>query len=333
MASTYETILGLILQGTGDNNNSWGTVHDNSGFKPIARAIGGVATHADTGGTLDLSGSPPPAALRQDVDYIHKFTGVLVSDLTVIMPSVSKSWIFLNQTTGAFSVLIKTSGMATPIQVPRGPPKLAISDGTTIYREDGYEVGSLRISAMTSPDADVLPCNGASYLRSQYPDLFGKIGTTYGSVDSLHFNVPDYVTSNRFLRAAGGSLSVGQTQTSQNLSHTHTITGNPGAGTLSTDAQGNHSHTANVNDPSHVHVVPYRQNISTLGSSGPGAWNADTAANSGSSTTGISVGIVATGSHAHNVTGAPSAGTLATASSGGSEVRPENAAVLFCIRY
>lgn len=36
-----------------------------------------------------------------------------------------------------------------------------------------------------------LLCDGSSYLRTTYPNLFAAIGTTYGSVDGSHFNVPD----------------------------------------------------------------------------------------------------------------------------------------------
>ena len=36
-----------------------------------------------------------------------------------------------------------------------------------------------------------LACNGQSVSRSDYQELFSAIGTTYGSVDSNHFNVPD----------------------------------------------------------------------------------------------------------------------------------------------
>lgn len=43
----------------------------------------------------------------------------------------------------------------------------------------------------TSPDARWLPCDGASLLRADYPDLFTVIGTTYGAVDATHFNVPN----------------------------------------------------------------------------------------------------------------------------------------------
>jgi microcystin-dependent protein len=36
-----------------------------------------------------------------------------------------------------------------------------------------------------------LLCDGASYLRASYANLFAIIGTIYGSVDGTHFNVPD----------------------------------------------------------------------------------------------------------------------------------------------
>jgi microcystin-dependent protein len=43
----------------------------------------------------------------------------------------------------------------------------------------------------SNPSARFLPADGASYLRSDYPDLFTVIGTIYGAADSTHFNVPD----------------------------------------------------------------------------------------------------------------------------------------------
>jgi len=42
-----------------------------------------------------------------------------------------------------------------------------------------------------SPDPKWLVCDGSSVLRADYPDLFNVIGTTYGAVDSTHFNIPD----------------------------------------------------------------------------------------------------------------------------------------------
>jgi len=43
----------------------------------------------------------------------------------------------------------------------------------------------------SNPSTNFLPCDGASLLRSDYPDLFTVIGTTYGAADGTHFNVPD----------------------------------------------------------------------------------------------------------------------------------------------
>lgn len=43
----------------------------------------------------------------------------------------------------------------------------------------------------TSPSSDWLPCDGSSLIRASFPALFAAIGTTFGSVDSSHFNLPD----------------------------------------------------------------------------------------------------------------------------------------------
>jgi len=43
----------------------------------------------------------------------------------------------------------------------------------------------------SNPSTNFLPCDGASYLRSDYPDLFAVIGIAYGAADGTHFNVPD----------------------------------------------------------------------------------------------------------------------------------------------
>jgi len=46
-------------------------------------------------------------------------------------------------------------------------------------------------STSTSPDPNWLICDGSSLLRANYPDLFAVIGSTYGSADGTHFNLPD----------------------------------------------------------------------------------------------------------------------------------------------
>jgi microcystin-dependent protein len=68
--------------------------------------------------------------------------------------------------------------------------------------------------------------NGASLLRANYSDLFSMIGTTYGSVDSTHFNLPSwqnptnssgYVTSFWVIQAYPDSMIVYSTGTVSTL--------------------------------------------------------------------------------------------------------------------
>lgn len=345
-ADTYDSILGLILMGTGNDNNAWGVNLNNSMISPAARAICGVNTITATSGTVDLSTVVPPAGMRLDIDHIQLLTGALTADLTVKVVNQFKKWRFENKTTGAFNVYVQVPGGVSGsvpgigglIQIPQGKSVDVTCDGAgNLYRGDRHEIGTLIHHAGATAPAGSMIANGASLLRTEFPDLFLAHGTTWGSVDGTHFTLPKLTDTNRYLRAAdGATITVGTYQSNQNAAHTHTVTGAPGAGTLSTDTQGAHVHAATPSDPTHSHSVP-----SVLYSPAGGASPNFSSSGSGSYAsapttavaTGISVSIGSAGSHAHNITGAPSVGTLGTASQGGTEARPESAAVLICIRY
>jgi microcystin-dependent protein len=98
----------------------------------------------------------------------------------------------------------------------------------------------------TTAPAGWLLCNGASYLRSDYQNLFNAIGTNWGTpVDGNHFNVPDIRgrvpvgagggtgLSNRVLGATGGEEN-------------HVLQGSELTA---------HNHSASVNDPGHLHAA------------------------------------------------------------------------------
>ena len=93
-----------------------------------------------------------------------------------------------------------------------------------------------------------LACDGSSYLRSQYPELFSVISTTFGGT-STTFNVPDL----RGRTVVGVGSGVGLTAralASTGGAETHTLTtaelpSHSHSGTTSAD--GAHSHTHNAN--------------------------------------------------------------------------------------
>ena len=68
----------------------------------------------------------------------------------------------------------------------------ATADGSVGSASGGVPVGSIVLWAASALPTDWLACDGASLLRSAYPDLFAVLGTTYGAADGTHFNLPDY---------------------------------------------------------------------------------------------------------------------------------------------
>lgn len=90
-------------------------------------------------------------------------------------------------------------------------PELQGSDLPIVLQTDGTMVAEQITTAMLSPGAvqflmpsgAIIPygapaapigwllCDGTSYLRSTFPQLFAVIGTAFGSADGTHFNVPD----------------------------------------------------------------------------------------------------------------------------------------------
>jgi microcystin-dependent protein len=106
----------------------------------------------------------------------------------------------------------------------------------------------IQFTGTAAPTAWLL-CDGASYLRTTYADLFAVIGTAYGSVDGTHFNVPDmrgrmpvgYAASGGHADVATLANNEGSTAANRRPKHAHT-----NGLTLP-----NHGHS--VTDPTHFH--------------------------------------------------------------------------------
>jgi microcystin-dependent protein len=101
----------------------------------------------------------------------------------------------------------------------------------------------------TAPSGWLL-CYGQSLLRSDYPELFAAIGTTYGSADGTHFNVPDLRG-----RYAAGKDNMGGTAASR-------LVANVAGGITASDGQtlgksgGVATHTLTAAElPAHQHYV------------------------------------------------------------------------------
>jgi microcystin-dependent protein len=174
----------------------------------------------------------------------------------------------------------------------------------------------------TAPSGWLL-CDGTSYVRGDYADLYSIIGTAFGTADITHFNVPDL--RGRFLRGKDAAVGRDPDRATRTAMNTGGATGdNVG----SVQAAGTKLPTTNFTTPStatggrsadHSHVE--------YGNSGGGG---QTGGQTGGGVSGSLAWYHSTGGasadHTHTLPAMIVAG-------GDSETRPINAYVNYIIKY
>jgi microcystin-dependent protein len=213
--------------------------------------------------------------------------------------------------------------------------------------------------SMYSAPAGWLACNGAAISRTAFAGLFARIGTHYGAGDgTTTFNVPDM--RGLFPRAFddGRGVDPGRAFGSfQDMAlHLHAHTASAAAvgdhlHTAWTDAQGNHVHSAWTDaQGNHDHgfrTVDNGAGVNVGYPAGGSVWT-ELEIGGGKNADGRpmrtdyqgnhahNVGIGAAGQHAHNVGvsgGGAHTHAVTVAANGGTETRPKNMALYYCIKY
>lgn len=142
MASTYTTNIRIEQQGDGDNKNSWGTVLNNM-LQLVDEAITAYTTISLS--SVDVTLTAVNGGSDQSRSPFLELTGALTADVNIIVPSVSKSYIVKDKTTGSSAITIKTVAGAGS----------SVADGTqTMFICDGVSV-----SPLTDPSLE-LDSNG-----------------------------------------------------------------------------------------------------------------------------------------------------------------------------
>ena len=191
------------------------------------------------------------------------------------------------------------------IQDSSGNDVLTESSGSVSFGNviGGVPAGAIMSFAMSSAPAGWIVCNGAEYAIADYGDLHTAIGTTWGALTngsggagSTHFRVPDL--RGAFLRG------------SDSQTYTNTYDGGS-VGDKNTDTAIAHSHLINGMASQGGGGGPYQYNLYLLR-----RYDGTTEAlNQGGGTT-AGDGIV-----------------YSTGRAGGSETKPFNATINYCIKY
>lgn len=169
------------------------------------------------------------------------------------------------------------------------------------------QIGEISDYAGTTAPSGHLFCRGQSLLRTDYPDLFTAIGTSFGAVDGTHFSLPDIQGRTTFGLdvSATGRLTNALTGGIDGTSFGSTG-GNRGH-TLDTTQIPSHAHS--VTDPGHQHQATSTNAFAGTGSGNldPGAATAPSGATdlsgvaTSSQTTGISIQNTGGGAAHNNV--------------------------------
>jgi len=181
-----------------------------------------------------------------------------------------------------------------PVVLPANPTT-SLQAATKGYVDLGSPAGIVAPFAGTAAPSGWLACNGANVSRVDYATLFAAIGTTWGAGDgTTTFTLPDL--RGAFVRGSGTSALDPSSPRA--------------VGSFQAEAYLNHSH--GVTDPTHSHT--YSTNSSTsqaTGGSGSEYFRNASTYSTGAASTGISVN---------------------TSTTGGTETRPDNYALLYIIK-
>jgi len=220
----------------------------------------------------------------------------------------------LRLTAGAVGEAFRSAAWTNITDKPSLVPEAPI-DGKQYARKDAAWVeagggdatppGTVIFYAKNTAPAGYLKANGAAVSRTTYAALFAAIGTTFGVGDnSTTFGLPDL--RGQFLRGwvDNGSVDSGRAfgsgQVHAYLNHSHTATG-------ATNSTGGHTHTM--------------EGVPSMDRAGGSSFNS-AMIKGATTTTGLA------GDHAHTVSV-----SISNSTTGSTETRPVNVALLACVKY
>ena len=198
MASTYSDLLGIENQATGENSATWGDIVD-SNFELLEDAIAGRLSKSVAGST-DVTLTDNDGASDESRNMLMEFTGTLTGNINVVVPTSSKLYFLHNNTSGSFTLTVKTAAGAGVVLTQGGKDAL-ICDGTNVVR-------AVDTTSYTHPSGD-----GNSHVPADSGSNNGKVLTATATTGApIWSDVPTEVPSQtgesgKYLKTDGTSAT------------------------------------------------------------------------------------------------------------------------------
>jgi hypothetical protein len=134
--STYSSNLKIELIATGDQSGVWGTTTNSNFSNVFEQSIVGRVTVSFSNADVTLTATNTVASQDYRNVYLN-CTGTNAASRNLIVPTLNKNYIVENNTTGGFSIVVKTSA-GTGITIPNGSKCAVYVDGTNVVQNDNY---------------------------------------------------------------------------------------------------------------------------------------------------------------------------------------------------
>ena len=138
MPSTYSSDLRLELMAAGDKSLAWGAILTKNISPLLETAVTGINNVALTSSVYALTANNGVEDTSRNA--VLRFTGTLVADCVVTMPTTNKIYIVDNATVGGHNIILSNGGL--PISLPAGVSMVYVNE-TTISVLTGFSTGGI----------------------------------------------------------------------------------------------------------------------------------------------------------------------------------------------
>ena len=182
--STYSTNLKIELIGDGEQSGTWGSTTNGNLGTVLEQAIVGKATvnfPTDASITITMGNGPATSDTRCLLLSLTS-TGSLTATRTLTVPSIQKTYMVYNGTTGSQSITV-SSGAGTTVTIPNGKRVLVYVDTTTgVYQQfsdlvSGTTLNNLALATTTDIMGRNRIINGNMYTAQRATSATVTAGT------------------------------------------------------------------------------------------------------------------------------------------------------------
>lgn len=136
-----------------------------------------------------LTGLGPTVTLStaEATNVIQEYTGILSTNINVILPSTVQMYTLTNLTTGAYSLTFKTSSVgASTVTLPQAQTLIVICDGTNVYNANSATVSSLAALTLNAGTAAAPSLNyTGDTTTGLYRPSSGQLGFSLSGVSKM----------------------------------------------------------------------------------------------------------------------------------------------------